>query len=369
LIQRSHMIGVAAVLLFLSVVLSACGAAPTAQTWPGLTVADGLVYVISGAPQQVYVLDAETGVQQTGFVPSGDFSGVTWWSPVTLGDALAYVGFSEQAKSYGLYAFDPETSQQRWQVPADDLILAAPTYADGVVYFGTSDGSVYAVEAETGVVKPGWSFAAEEAIWGSPLVAAGKVYVPSMDHNLYCLDAETGELLWTFEAGGALAVQPTLEDGILYFGAFDGRVYAIQADSGEPVEGFDFQAGNWIWSEVAVADDQLYVTSLDGKLYALDPSSGVVMPSYPYDAGSPLRAAPVPAGEAVLIASEVGEVTAVRGATAQVLWKWSSEVSILTTPVVWQDMVYVVMTSGQMQTLDAGSGVQGWTFASPASGQ
>ena len=188
--------------------------------WPGLSVIDGNLYVISGQPQQVYILDAETGVQQGTFAPAGERREPTYWSPVAVGENLAYVGFSDpQSQVHGLYAFDPESRQEQWPTSVKDLILGAPDYADGRVYFGVADGSLYAVDAETGQVQAGWPFEAEEAFWASPLVADGRVYAASMDHHLYCLDAETGDLIWSFEAAGALAAEPILEDGILYFGA------------------------------------------------------------------------------------------------------------------------------------------------------
>jgi len=100
-------------LLLLGSLLSACGAAPLSQNWPGLTVADGRVYAISGSPQVVYLLDAETGVQKATFMPTGTFRGQTfYWSPVTVGDETAFVGFASQSdKFFGLYAFDPTTGQ------------------------------------------------------------------------------------------------------------------------------------------------------------------------------------------------------------------------------------------------------------------
>jgi len=371
LIKGSRMWGAAVVLLLLGSLLSACGAAPLAQNWPGLTVADGIVYAISGTPQKVYMLDAETGVQKATFVPTGTLRGQTYyWSPVTVGGEAAFVGFaSQQDKLFGLFAFDPATGQELWRVPADNLILAAPAYDDGVVYFGTSSGHVYAVDTATHTFKPGWSFQAKEAIWGSPLVIGGKVYVPAMDHHLYCLDAQTGQVVWDYEAGGSLAAQPSSNDGTLYQGAFDGRVYAVEAGSGQQASGFDFKAQNWIWSEVLVADGRLYVSSLDGKLYALDAATGQVLAGYPYstEATDYVRAAPAQSGESVVIATGNGRVTAVNSASGQVLWQWPSGGSIptsgiLTTPVVSDGRVYVLLTNGQVYALDGVTGVQlpGW---------
>lgn len=372
--QRSRFIAAAMGLLLVGVLLSACGASPVAQTWPGLTVDGGTVYAISGAPQQVYMLDAETGTQKGTFLPQGENKGVLYWSPVTVADSVAYVGFSDTGAGLaGLYAFDPATGQELWHVPVESYIQAAPTYADGVVYVGDTAGYVFAVDVEARAVKPGWPFQAKDAVWAEALVMDGRVYVASMDHHLYCLDAESGELLWDQKLGGAMAAQPLLEDGVLYIGAFDGRVYALEASTGEPVQGFDFKAGNWIWSEALMSGGQLYVTALDGRLYALDPATGAVVPPYPYNSGDlsggkdAIRAAPVEAGDAILVATESGRIAAVNTATLR--WSWpggAPEAAVYTTPVVSGDKVFVILMDGQVQALDISTGTVRWPFVPPS---
>lgn len=375
--RRGRIIGAGLLLLLVVVMLSACGAQPVAQNWPGLTVGGGRVYVISGAPQQVYILDDQTGDELATFVPSGEQAGLPYWSPVELGGDLAFVGFAEsQSGTAGLYAFDPETGQEMWNVPADDLILPAPTYAEGVVYFGDSTGKVYAVDVEGQRVKSGWPFQAEEAIWASPLVTGGRVYVASMDHSVYALDAESGQELWRTELGGAMAAKPVVDTSgqTLYVGSFNGRLYALRADSGEKVEGFDFKAENWIWSEVLLANDQIYVTSLDGRLYALDPANGNVVPPYPYDSSEvsgtneQIRASPAEAGGYIIVAAGSGRVIAVDNAQRQ--WYWPSGIpqsAVYTTPVVSNGWVYVVLMDGQVQALDSEDGGLQWSFSPPES--
>jgi outer membrane protein assembly factor BamB len=148
-------------------------------------------------------------------------------------------------------------------------------------------------------------------------------------------------------------------DGILYAGAFDGRVHAIKADSGEPVEGFDFQAGNWIWSTPIMVDGQLFVTALDGSLYALEPDTGNVVAPYPYDSGEidggkdVIRANPVEAGETIIIGTEKGRVIAVKGGQRSCSWpSGTPDSAVYTTPVVSGDKVYVVRMDGEVHTLD-----------------
>ena len=376
--QRSRIILAAVGLLLLGVLLSACGGAPPAQTWPGLTLDGNTLYAISGQPQKVYMVDAETGTQKQAFpqdwttlIGAQQPRGVVYWSPVAVGDGVAFVGFADAtAKLAGLYAFDPNTGQTLWQVPVESYIQDPPTYADGVVYVGDTNGNVYAVDTETRAVKPGWPFKTGSAIWASPLVTEGRVYVASMDHNVYCLDAASGELIWKAELGGAIAGQPTLEDGILYVGAFDGKEYALRADTGEPIEGFAFKAGNWIWSKPLITGGQLYVTALDGKLYALDPATGKEIWSYDSGAASGgkdvLRADPVEAGGFIVVGTETGRVIAVD--KGQQRWLWPSGVpvsAVYTTPVVSGDRIYVLLMNGQVQTLDAATGNQGWAFSPP----
>ncbi len=362
--KRSRIVGAVIALLLLGLVLSACGGSAVAQNWPGLTVDGDTVYVISGAPQQVYIVDATNRSTKATFIPDGAGENVAvanYWSPVTVGDGLAFVGFFQQRFSNsGLYAFDPETGQQQWWVEAESEILSAPTYVGGVVYYGTTGGQVYAVDVESHGVKTGWPFEIGSPVWASPLVADGRVYVASMGHHLYCLDAETGEEIWQKEVGGSLATQPLLEGGILYAGSFDGRVHAIKADSGEAVEGFDFQAGNWVWSTPLMVEDQLFVTAVDGFLYALNPATGEVLPSYPYDSGEisggkdVIRANPIQVGDKIVIATEKGYVVALQ--EGQRICTWPSgtpESAVYTTPVLSGETVYLVQRSGVVHTLDA----------------
>jgi outer membrane protein assembly factor BamB len=66
----------------------------------------------------------------------------------------------------------------------------------------------------------------------SPAVAAGVVFVGSDNDNLYALDATTGHERWRFATEGYQISSPAAANGVVYVGSSDGNVYALDAASG-----------------------------------------------------------------------------------------------------------------------------------------
>src|SRR4026208_996825 len=67
-----------------------------------------------------------------------------------------------------------------------------------------------------------WTFKTDGPIIGSPAVANGVVYIGSTDGNLYALDQETGKQKWKFKtfASRQVTSSPTIANGLVYFGRF-----------------------------------------------------------------------------------------------------------------------------------------------------
>src|SRR5439155_27216239 len=74
-------------------------------------------------------------------------------------------------------------------------VASSPAVANGVVYVGSGDHKVYALDATTGALLAGWPYTTGGAVLSSPVVANGVVYVGSADHKVYALNANTGALL------------------------------------------------------------------------------------------------------------------------------------------------------------------------------
>jgi outer membrane protein assembly factor BamB len=72
-----------------------------------------------------------------------------------------------------------------------------------------------------------WTYATGSWVGSSPAVANGVVYVGSNDDNMYALEAETGLKLWSYTANGGVSSPPAVANGMVYVGSDNGKVYAF----------------------------------------------------------------------------------------------------------------------------------------------
>ncbi|MGA7079905.1 MAG: PQQ-binding-like beta-propeller repeat protein, partial [Terriglobales bacterium] len=111
-----------------------------------------------------------------------------------------------------------------------------------------------------------WGFTTSGEVWSSPAVANGVVYVGSLDSNVYALNTVTGAKLWTYTTGWAVYSSPAVADGVVYVGSKDNNVYALNAKTGTKL--WSYTAGTWVESSPAVAKGVVYVGSYDYNVYA-----------------------------------------------------------------------------------------------------
>jgi outer membrane protein assembly factor BamB len=80
-----------------------------------------------------------------------------------------------------------------------------------------------------------WNFECEDEVRGTPVCQNGVLYVGSYDNNLYALNAATGEFIWKFPADGGIVSRPVVSEGTIYFGSEDKRLYGVNLRTGKPL--------------------------------------------------------------------------------------------------------------------------------------
>src|SRR5205823_3099705 len=58
--------------------------------------------------------------------------------------------------------------------------------------------------SNVGQLTKAWTFFTGQSVFAAPTVVDGVVYVGSSDHDLYALDAATGKELWAFATGDGI---------------------------------------------------------------------------------------------------------------------------------------------------------------------
>lgn len=176
--------------------------------------------------------------------------------PVIVG-AWSSGDYSDASTNGYVKAFNPTSGADVWRYPTTGYIGAVastPCIADigGVkrVYFGSMNGKVYCLNANTGAAL--WSqpyqtlnsTGGNGKVLASPIVYNGRVYVGNESATVHCLDASNGTLIWshTFSRDAnwpdrtgvsSVAIGPTATGEIrAYVGCDNGHVYCLSlADS------------------------------------------------------------------------------------------------------------------------------------------
>ncbi len=295
----------------------------------------------------------------------------------------------------------PQRLSVKWVFHTPEAIVSSPTVSNGVVYFGSSDNFLYAVDEGTGKLK--WKFDAHGNVGSSPAASGGAVFVVSLDGHLYAVDAESGAQKWAFATLGErrhsapgidyaapstemmpepwdlFLSSPTVRDGAVYFGSGDGHVYAVDAATGKMR--WTFETGNVVHASPAVDGGLVYVGSYDAYFYALDAATGNL--AWKFKTGEDAQGhlmTGIPGSAAVadglvVFGCRDGNVYALDAKTGSRRWQFSANGSwVIATPTLFEGNVYVTTSDSlKFEALDEKTGAEvyslpygTYSFSSPS---
>jgi outer membrane protein assembly factor BamB len=322
-------------------------------------------------------------------------------SPAWCADSAMFRGNAEHSGVYQT-AGVMHSPSVKWKFHTNGYVNSSPAVANDMVYVGSADGGLYAVNKESGKLR--WRFKTGSRVVSSPAVSGGDVYFASYDGIFYAVDAASGELKWKFKTGGERRFEGTHLHGSLpapetmpdpydvylsspavwhddvYFGSGDGNVYALNAKSGALV--WQFKTGDVVHASPAVADGIVFIGSWDSYMYALDAAKGTEKwrfktgedPDIHNQVGIASSAAVMDG--IVYFGCRDSHMYAVDEQSGQKKWATDMHGSwVITSPAVRDGKVFFATSdSGLFYEVDAKSGsvvfsvkFHGWpTFSSPA---
>ncbi|HKU81542.1 MAG TPA: PQQ-binding-like beta-propeller repeat protein, partial [Candidatus Tumulicola sp.] len=228
-------------------------------------------------------------------------------SPVVAGTTVLIA-----SNDRSLYALDAATGKQRWRWKADNEVMSAPVYRDGIAVVGTGDSDslvwqpprytvvgmppsdLDAVDLRSG--KTLWTFGLTGTGMPSPAIVGSNLLHVDGSGIFLSLDLRTGAYRWRrFYPSNASMSNVLVRNGaIAYFGGgFPGAVYALHAVDGTPVWKHAFGPRDGPFDDCPLATDGsaifgMYSRPLDAgartfthagiaarqHVYALDATSG-----------------------------------------------------------------------------------------------
>ena len=284
-------------------------------------------------------------------------------STPAIADGVVYVGSLEGR----LHAVELATGRERFRYQAAGEIRSSPAVRDGVVYFGDEAGTFHAVDARTGARR--WTYATGGAVSSSANFAVQgdriRVVFGSYDNFLYAVDAERGELVWKLETESYVHATPAIAGGVIYVAGCDGFLRAVRAGDGRELGKVEL-GGNTAASP-AIAAGRAFVGTFGSEVVAVDLDPLAVAwrfkdatRQFPYYGSAAVAAA------TVVVGGRDKRVRALDARTGKERWSFATPAHVDASPVIAGDRVVAASLSGDLYVLSLATGERLWHYAAGA---
>ncbi len=324
-------------------------------------VSDGARVFFAAKQGQVIALDlAGSAVWKKSFMRTNDAGAempVRFDAPLICNGGLVFAGTTRGS----LYALDAKTGAEKWRYEMGGIILGSPNVIlgrmsfdhedakaqrketpDTVIVLDQSEGALHAVDIETG--KRIWKTDGVERCDGSPGVGNGRIVFGSCAAALHVYSAADGKHLKDIEINGDAQVAggAAMDGNLVFAGARDGRLLCADAEIGDIVWSSD-ESKSQTFSTPAVTRDQVVYSSANGFVYSVTRTEGRLL--WKFSTGG-LPTSPVVAKDKVAVSAD-GVLYLLKLADGRKLW--SKEVSDeISSPALIGGLVVVGADDGMV---------------------
>ncbi|MGB9915654.1 MAG: PQQ-binding-like beta-propeller repeat protein [Candidatus Bathyarchaeales archaeon] len=302
----------------------------------------------------------------------------------------------------------PESNQLFWRFKTGGAVTSSPAVADGVIYFSSEDGYLYAVSIASG--REVWRVYLGAGI-SSPAVASGKVLVTCKPSDVVAVDATSGTQVWRQPLGEEAGFGSPLvvgsrvfvngkrsvhvfnlevganlyneEVNVRYSGSvsplsYDGNLVLALVPAGDMLGCSAFEAVNgdgrfWIIigassvdvikSCLAAADSGLFAVNVNSggysTVYAIDNSG---LPKWNRQLDGVTEASPAVAYGRVYVPTDK-HVYALNVTDGSVVWSYAVDgKGSISSPAVADGKVFFGLDNGYIYALDAYTGALIWEY-------
>ncbi len=139
---------------------------------------------------------------------------------------VVFVGYQDY-----INALDRKSGQLRWRLDTGNWTPSL-LGVDGVIYYGSATTHVYAVSTDSGDIQ--WQFniggGSFNYMLGVPVINDGVLYFLSQQGDIYALEAGSGKQIWTQSTNIDARAGLSVEGNLLVTGSIDGGIQAYRIE-------------------------------------------------------------------------------------------------------------------------------------------
>jgi serine/threonine-protein kinase len=290
----------------------------------------------------------------------------------------------------------------RWQSKLSTTWLMAPLLDRNILFTGSGDGDLYAVNADNG--EKLWSASGFGQLEATGAISGDSIVAGGYSKLVQALNRRTGAVLWTYHAANPVQASPFIVDDVVYV-ATDHKVSALELGSGKTIwetptgtqDSFmvapayahgvlyttggrglfalDAKTGKQIWTTpasdqftgLALSDTQIFVGNFDKSFRAYDRQTGKEL--WKFQGGNVFWSSPALLNNIVYTGNIDRNLYALDAATGNKLWSFQAAGSSPSDPVIAGDVVYFSDSAHEerrgtrrLYALDAHTGQELWHF-------
>jgi outer membrane protein assembly factor BamB len=252
----------------------------------------------------------------------------------------------------------PDKLEVLWTFSTKDSIEGAPAIADGVVYVGSFDEYLYALDLDSGKEK--WKYKAGPTK-ASPAIRNGVVYVGNADGIFHCVDAAKGEKRWTFETEGEITSGANFAGDLVLFGSHDETLYCLTKDGKEK---WKFKTQGPVYGSPTLAGGKTFVAGCDSKLHVLDIATGKEERSV--DLGGQTGATGAVLGDQFFVGTMTNQFDAIDWKKGRIVWSFQTDERpqpFYSSAAVTEALVLAGSRDKRLHALERKTGKEAWSFA------
>jgi len=275
--------------------------------------------------------------------------------------------------------FSQQSNYIFWSFEVGDRIYSNPLVDDDIVYFGSNDNYLYAVDINSG--NELWSYQTAFNVQSGSAIQDSIVYFES-GNNCYALNKLTGDEVWVFESNdpdGAELIDtwdyhhstPFIDDTIVYFCCGNGRVYGFDYLNGDLITEFTTLDSSAIRSVPTVNNGILYFGDYNGIIYAFDINVQDTIWTYktynnqPYPTFGQLNSEFIVYDSLLVFGSRNHRLQVINAFTGDFIWDYTSPDGgwISGDPLVYNDTLYIGGSDNhKMFAFNVYTGELYWTY-------